>query len=610
MPGLDNTMPQTDASADYDPEMDNMPKGGTPDSTHGEADREGAMAKADLFKLANYSHKLYQQLKDDDQLEAWVQAKITKAADYIASVYHYLAYEMKFTEYAHHLDNSDTLSEGQKRVLKARLNEAKDKMKEIKKAQAEKMKKDEKIDESMVDVCGHCGGAGHVEKKIPEEVKSKVEKYNRLMKATKAAHKRMDANHNGIPDDEEAELEENFDGERGADQDTPSKFNKQKTATGTRYTRKSSTFSDEHDGGSGIKSHAKAKSSDEKKADKSNDIKLPKHSGNTWGMKGGEKFGKKMEEAADKKADKDYDQDGEIESGKDEYLGSKIRAAKKAGKLKEGTCTVCKKEPCVCKKEKKCNECGMFESKCECSMMEGERTMSRAAKGVMKYGKDGMKALAKAGKEGKSLEPVKTKYNKYDESLNEDIQSQLDMLMKAYNDAKAKGDQKAAAQWAADYQKLKAMQGSTPVKEGKPSAGLSAAKKSATVKKAKAGGDIGKPGKGFKALAKKAGGGEKGEKIAAAAMWKNIKETTAYMAEKKAVKDLPGKQEKIDADHDGKIEASDLAKLRAKKETVKESTEFTRMQEQLSRLTRSEKPMVAESREVDQIRALTQRLLG
>jgi len=619
MPGLDNTMPQTDASADHDPEMDNMPKGGTPDSAHGDADREGAMAKADLFKLANYSHKLYQQLKDDDQLEAWVQAKITKAADYIASVYHYLAYEMKFTEYAHHLDNSDTLSEGQKRVLKARLNEAKDKMKEIKKAQAEKMKKDEKIDESMVDVCGHCGGAGHIEKKIPEEVKSKVEKYNRLMKATKAAHKRMDANHNGIPDDEEAELEENFDGERGADQDTPSKFNKQKTATGTRYTRKSSTFSDEHDGGSGIKSHAKAKSSDEKKADKSNDIKLPKHSGNTWGMKGGEKFGKKMEEA--KKADKDYDQDGKIESGKDEYLGSKIRAAKKAGKLKEGTCSVCKKDPCVCKKEKKCNECGMFESKCECSMMESERTMSRAAKGVMKYGKDGMKALAKAGKEGKSLEPVKAKYNKYDESLNEDghpgypvdPNTPCSSCKTPYKNHFRFDDQGNIL--STTIRGLCGMPQNFGVKEsvaegGKPSAGLSKAKKSATVKKAKEGGDIGKPGKGFKALAKKAGGGEKGEKIAAAAMWKNIKETTAYMAEKKAVKDLPGKQEKIDADHDGKIEASDLAKLRAKKETVKESTEFTRMQEQLSRLTRSEKPMVAESREVDQIRALTQRLLG
>jgi hypothetical protein len=41
------------------------------------------------------------------------------------------------------------------------------------------------------------------------------------------------------------------------------------------------------------------------------------------------------------------------------------------------------------------------------------------------------------------------------------------------------------------------------------------------VKKAQKGGDIGKPGKSFAAVAKKAGGGEKGKKIAAAAMWKN-----------------------------------------------------------------------------------------
>jgi hypothetical protein len=34
------------------------------------------------------------------------------------------------------------------------------------------------------------------------------------------------------------------------------------------------------------------------------------------------------------------------------------------------------------------------------------------------------------------------------------------------------------------------------------------------------------------------------------------------------------------------------------------------MQDQLARLNRSEKPMVAESREVDQIRALTKKLLG
>jgi hypothetical protein len=47
---------------------------------------------------------------------------------------------------------------------------------------------------------------------------------------------------------------------------------------------------------------------------------------------------------------------------------------------------------------------------------EAGKTMSRAAKGHEKYGKEGMAALAKAGKEGKSLEPVKAKYNKYDES--------------------------------------------------------------------------------------------------------------------------------------------------------------------------------------------------
>jgi hypothetical protein len=38
---------------------------------------------------------------------------------------------------------------------------------------------------------------------------------------------------------------------------------------------------------------------------------------------------------AEKMAKKDHDQDGKIESGKDEYLGSRIRAAKAAGKLKE-----------------------------------------------------------------------------------------------------------------------------------------------------------------------------------------------------------------------------------------------------------------------------------
>lgn len=54
----------------------------------------------------------------------------------------------------------------------------------------------------------------------------------------------------------------------------------------------------------------------------------------------------------------------------------------------------------------------------------------------------------------------------------------------------------------------------------KPSAGLTKKEKSAIVKKAKAGEDIGKKGEKFADVAKAAGGGEKGQKIAAAAMWK------------------------------------------------------------------------------------------
>ena len=65
------------------------------------------------------------------------------------------------------------------------------------------------------------------------------------------------------------------------------------------------------------------------------------------------------------------------------------------------------------------------------------------------------------------------------------------------------------------------------VEEDKPSKGLSKKKKSDVVKKARRGGDIGKKGKNFDKIAKKAakryGSEEAGERVAAAAMWKNIK---------------------------------------------------------------------------------------
>jgi hypothetical protein len=66
-----------------------------------EADHEVQMARSDLYKIAKYSIKLHEMMKgvtEEQGIEGWVQSKITKASDYLSSVYHYLDYEMKFDE--------------------------------------------------------------------------------------------------------------------------------------------------------------------------------------------------------------------------------------------------------------------------------------------------------------------------------------------------------------------------------------------------------------------------------------------------------------------------------------------------------------------------------
>lgn len=77
-------------------------KEGLGDMAHkAELDHEVQMARADLYKLAKYSIKLHELLKNVSEaegLEGWVQAKITKAADYISSVYHYMDYDEKFDQ--------------------------------------------------------------------------------------------------------------------------------------------------------------------------------------------------------------------------------------------------------------------------------------------------------------------------------------------------------------------------------------------------------------------------------------------------------------------------------------------------------------------------------
>jgi hypothetical protein len=56
-------------------------------------DHEAAMARAQLYKLAKYSAKLFNMIEEGEELEGWVQAKLTKASDYVSAVYHYLEYE-------------------------------------------------------------------------------------------------------------------------------------------------------------------------------------------------------------------------------------------------------------------------------------------------------------------------------------------------------------------------------------------------------------------------------------------------------------------------------------------------------------------------------------
>lgn len=83
---------------------------------------------------------------------------------------------------------------------------------------------------------------------------------------------------------------------------------------------------------------------------------------------------------------------------------------------------------------------------------------------------------------------------------------------------------------AQDFKILKG-QKKKEVSEEKPSAGLSDKKKSEVVKKAIAGKDIGKKGKGFKEVEKKAkeSGAKNPKAVAAAAMWKGQKNESVEM---------------------------------------------------------------------------------
>lgn len=82
-------------------------------------DREGDMAKGQLYHIAKNAMTLFDSLRDEDQLQGWVQSKITKASDYMKSVRDYLEYEMGVEmmdpeEVEDLVDPDDVLDEGMK----------------------------------------------------------------------------------------------------------------------------------------------------------------------------------------------------------------------------------------------------------------------------------------------------------------------------------------------------------------------------------------------------------------------------------------------------------------------------------------------------------------
>jgi len=66
-------------------------------------DHEIEMARSELYSIAKYAIALHEMLENVSELEGmegWQQSKITKAADYMESVYQSLSHEMKFDEAA------------------------------------------------------------------------------------------------------------------------------------------------------------------------------------------------------------------------------------------------------------------------------------------------------------------------------------------------------------------------------------------------------------------------------------------------------------------------------------------------------------------------------
>lgn len=68
-------------------QQDNYPNGKDPDGY------EGDMAKRSLYHMTAQAQQLHDIIADDENLEPWVQDKISKAADYLESAFKAIIYD-------------------------------------------------------------------------------------------------------------------------------------------------------------------------------------------------------------------------------------------------------------------------------------------------------------------------------------------------------------------------------------------------------------------------------------------------------------------------------------------------------------------------------------
>ena len=77
---------QIDEMCGVQPQMHHM-------NMHKSDDHEADMGRRQMFKTAQYAVDIYEMMDDNEDYPAWIQSKLTKIADYIGVVKHYLEYD-------------------------------------------------------------------------------------------------------------------------------------------------------------------------------------------------------------------------------------------------------------------------------------------------------------------------------------------------------------------------------------------------------------------------------------------------------------------------------------------------------------------------------------